>query len=137
MTKKTARSQTQTQMNSQFWKAFAKNIWEKKAVVYADIQSPLRQIDDKRIFEMLVEYSDYCRKVGRAEGMKLFLEGEKQYEQDVLQFLPVRKDKTLLGYHARMEALFPDYCLVCDELLEAKTNKRPFRFQSKVSPAGP
>ena len=44
------------------------------------------------------------------------------YGDEILQVLPLKKDKTLLGYHKRMESLFSDYCLVCDELL--KTNSK-------------
>lgn len=105
-------------MNSRFWQSFAKTTWEKKAAVYRDIDSSLRQIDEKRIFQMLVQYSDHCRQLGQAIGLKLYLEGERQHEQDTLQFLPVLQDQSLQGFHKRMQKMFPDYCLVCDELLQ-------------------
>lgn len=102
-----------------FWKDFAKTSWEKKPRLLKKFASPLQDINETHIFSMLVEYSDHCRKMNKAQGFKLFLDGQMQYEEDVLQILPVKKDKSLSGYHLRMEKIFSDYCLVCDELLQA------------------
>lgn len=50
--------------------------------------------------------------------MKFFIDGHAQYHEEILELLPVSKDKSLLGYHRRMHELFEDYCLVCDELVQ-------------------
>lgn len=101
-----------------FWKQFATKIWEKKPILKKNFASPLSTIDDQQIFSMLVAYSDQCRKLKDPSGFKLFVDGQRQYDEETLQILPVKKDKSLLGYHARIEKMFPDYCLVCDELLQ-------------------
>lgn len=76
------------------------------------------------IFELLVIYADRCRKSKDAAGFKFYIKGERVYDEDVLQVLPVKKDKSLLGYHDRMAKEFSDYCLVCDELLKANAEKQ-------------
>ena len=105
-------------LNQKFWADFAKTTWEKKSVTIKNIQSPLLQMDQKTIFDLLVIYSDRCRKQKNADGMKFYLEGHRQFESEVLRHLPKRSDKSLLGYHDRMESQYEDYCLVCDELLQ-------------------
>lgn len=107
-----------TQMNALFWKRFAAQVWEKKSMAFPNIDSPLRDIDAERVFQMLVSYADLCRKANDVGGFKLFLEGVRQYDDETLQVLPQKKDKSLTGYHQRMQKLFSDYCLVCDELLQ-------------------
>jgi hypothetical protein len=108
-----------TDSNQQkFWKNFAKFTWEKKPRLLKKFASPLIEIKEDRIFSMLVEYSDYCRKIKNSQGFKFYLDGQRQHEEDILQILPVKKDKSLLGYHTRMQEMFSDYCLVCDELLQ-------------------
>jgi hypothetical protein len=104
-------------MNSSFWKKFATSTWEKKAVLEKNFKSPLSEIKEDQIFDMLVEYSDYCRKVKKAEGFKLYVEGQLQHEEEILQILPVKNDLSFLDYNKRLESIFLDYCLVCDELL--------------------
>ncbi|RYZ84565.1 MAG: RNA methylase, partial [Proteobacteria bacterium] len=49
---------------------------------------------------------------------KLYIDGHIVHPEETLQFLPVKQDKNLLGYHSRMEEYYSDYCLVCDELLQ-------------------
>ena len=105
-------------LNQKFWADFAKTTWEKKSVTIKNIQSPLLQMDQKVIFDLLVTYSDRCRKLKNADGMKFYLDGHRQFESEVLRHLPKRSDKSLLGYHDRMESQYEDYCLVCDELLQ-------------------
>lgn len=101
-----------------FWKSFAKTYWEKKPLLVKKFSSPVSDIDDSHIFSMLVDYSDHCRKIKSADGFKLYIDGQLQYDQETLQMLPVKKDKSLQGYNQRMEEVFEDYCLVCDELLQ-------------------
>lgn len=101
-----------------FWKSFAKTYWEKKPLLVKNFASPVADIKESQIFSMLVEYSDHCRKTKSAEGFKFYIDGQIQYDDETLQLLPEKKDKTLQGYNKRMEEIFEDYCLVCDELLQ-------------------
>lgn len=102
----------------QIWNKFSKLHWEKKPYLFKKFSSPLSEITEKQIFSMLVQYSDLCRKNKDSQGFKLYIDGQMQHPEDILQILPLKKDKTLAGYHQRMEKLFSDYCLVCDELLQ-------------------
>lgn len=102
-----------------FWRSFARTHWEKKALVEKNFASPVRNIDENQVFQMLVALSDRCRKRRSSEGFKLYINGDLQYDQDALQILPRKKDRSLQNYHAQMAKMFPDYCLVCDELLQA------------------
>jgi len=111
-------------LNQKFWQNFAKTIWEKKAVLLKNVQTPLREMSAAEIFNLLVLYADRCRKLNDPEGFKFFIDGFKAGADDVLQVLPEKSDKSLLGYHERMEKLFPDYCLVCDELLQVNFKKQ-------------
>lgn len=111
-------------LDQKFWQNFAQNHWEKKAIQVNNLQSPLREMSADEIFELLVLFSDRCRKLNDPEGFKFFIDGFKAGAEDVLQVLPEKSDKSLLGYHKRMEKLFPDYCLVCDELLQVNHKKQ-------------
>ncbi|WP_413613243.1 JmjC domain-containing protein [Bdellovibrio sp. HCB-110] len=113
-----------TLLDQKFWRNFAKNNWEKKPLVLKNVKSGLLEMGDAEIFNLLVLYSDRCRKLNNPEGFKFYIDGFKADAEDVLQVLPEKNDKSLLGYHARMKALFPDYCLVCDELLKVNLNKQ-------------
>lgn len=125
MSKKIDRSPSKpTLLDQKFWSHFAKNIWEQKPLVLKSVKSDLLEMGDAAIFDLLVLYSNRCRKLKNPEGFKFYINGQKAYDEDVLQVLPVKKDKTLLGYHARMNAMFSDYCLVCDELLKANLEKQ-------------
>ncbi len=107
-----------TELNAKFWSNFAKNYWEKKPFTARKIKSSLSKIGEAEIFELLILYSDKCRKNKDATGFKFYVNGEQVHASDVLQVLPIQKDLNFLGYHARMNKLFSDYCLVCDELLQ-------------------
>ncbi|WP_316963678.1 JmjC domain-containing protein [Bdellovibrio bacteriovorus] len=89
-----------------------------------NVKSGLLEMTDAEIFDLLVLYADHCRKLNDPSGFKFFIDGFKAEEEDVLQVLPEKEDQSLLGYHARMKALFPDYCLVCDELLQVNHKKQ-------------
>lgn len=117
-----------------FWKNFARKNWEKKPILVKNFNSSLCSIDAEQIFLMLVEYSNYCRKIKKTDGFKLYIRGQIQHPEDVLQILPLKNDKTLLGYHKRMEKLFEDYCLVCDELLQVsqKNLKKLYEFSDQL-----
>jgi hypothetical protein len=117
-------TQKPTFLDQKFWRRFATHIWEKKPLVLRNVKSELLEMGDSAIFDLLVLYSNRCRKLKNPEGFKFYIDGIKTYQEDVLQFLPVKKDKSLLGYHARMNALFSDYCLVCDELLKVNLEKQ-------------
>ncbi len=105
-------------LSPDFWANFAKSNWEKKPLVARDFNSPLQKIDEAQIFLMLVRYSDHCRKMKTADGFKFYVDGQRLHESEVLQFLPAKSDSSLKNYHLRMEEIFSDYCLVCDELLQ-------------------
>ncbi|MEK2644537.1 JmjC domain-containing protein [Bdellovibrio sp. BCCA] len=111
-------------LDQKFWQDFAKNNWEKKPLLLKNVKSGLLEMSDAEIFDLLVLYSDRCRKTNNPEGFKFYIQGFKVGAEDVLQVLPVKKDKSLLGYHKRMKDLFSDYCLVCDELLTVNLKKQ-------------
>lgn len=113
-----------TQLDEVFWKNFAKNYWEKKPLLLHKVKSSLLEIEASEIFDLLVLFSNRCRKLKNPEGFKFYINGFKADSEDVLQVLPVKKDQSLLGYHRRMAALFSDYCLVCDELLMVNQKKQ-------------
>lgn len=114
--------------NPKFWQKFTKSNWEKKALLAKDFSSPLRHIDEQQVFLMLVEYSNHCRKIKNPSGFKLFVDGQRQNEAEILQVLPEKRDGNLLNYHSRMEQIFSDYCLVCDELLQV--SKKNWQYLS-------
>lgn len=125
MTQKTIHQSSEPSfLDQKFWRHFASNIWEKKPLILRNVRSELLQMGDSAIFDLLILYSDHCRKLKNPEGFKFYIDGIMTYQEDVLQFLPLKKDKTLLGYHARMNAQFSDYCLVCDELLKVNLEKQ-------------
>ena len=111
-------------LDQKFWDNFAKNIWEKKPLVLKNVKSGLLELGNVEIFDLLVLYANQCRKLNDPTGFKFYIDGFKADAEDVLQVLPEKSDKSLLGYHARMKALFPDYCLVCDELLQVNLKKQ-------------
>jgi len=104
-------------LDQKFWNNFSQTTWEKKPIALKHVKSDLTEIKEAEIFELVVKYSDICRKNKVASGFKLFIDGIQTYEDEVLQFLPLKKDKSFIGYHQRMNEVFSDYCLVCDELL--------------------
>lgn len=105
-----------------FWSDFVLQNWEQKPVHYKKAQLSILQLTAPQIFKWLVDYSDHCRKTQTAQGIKFYIDGESQYQNEVLQALPLKSDKSFLGYHTRMGAIFPDYCLVCDELIQVSGN---------------
>jgi hypothetical protein len=115
---------SQTPIDQNFWSQFSKDSWEKKSKVFKHFDSPIAELDQAYIFKLLVRYSDRCRKLKRTDGLKFYVAGERQHDEEILQILPVKKDKSLLGYHKRMNQIFADYCLVCDELLQVSLEKR-------------
>lgn len=121
-------------VKNSFWKDFSKKFWEKKPVLVKNFNSSIVEIDETEIFKMLLDYSNSCRKLNSADGFKLYIKGEILHHTEVLQFLPEKSDKNLAGYHNRMEKYFPDYCLVCDELLQASREnwEKLQQFTSKL-----
>lgn len=113
-----------THLDQKFWSHFAKWTWEKKSVVYKGIHSPLSEINEKEVFALLVKYADRCRKRRNSEGFKFYVDGQKLHEDEVLDLLPKKKDQSLQAYHQRMDEIFEDYCLVCDELLQVNAEKQ-------------
>lgn len=103
---------------NKFWSTFTKKHWEQKPVLVKKFKSSIVEIDQSEVFNMLVDYSNQCRKIKSADGFKLYVDGQMLYPAEILQFLPQKADKNLAGYNSRMEEYFSDYCLVCDELLQ-------------------
>ena len=110
-------------LDHDFWARFARDTWERRPAVFPQISSPLVQMDPAEIFRLTVLYAEHCRKSRSAEGFKFFLDGQRVHEDEALKLLPRKSDKSLLGYHERMNAIFEDYCLVCDELLRVNFEK--------------
>lgn len=111
-----------THLDQKFWNEFAKKTWEKKPLAIRRVDSSVLLIDAEQIFNLLVRYSDRCRKTKNLDGLKLYLDGERQFSDEVLELLPTKRDESLEGYHSRMNEMFADYCLVCDELLQLDTD---------------
>ncbi|WP_291516466.1 cupin domain-containing protein [Bdellovibrio sp. ArHS] len=113
-----------TLLDTPFWRNFAKKHWEKAPLTLRNVKTGLSEMSAEEIFNLLVLYSDRCRKLQDPEGFKFYIDGFKVDASDVLQVLPVKKDQSLQGYHKRMQAEFSDYCLVCDELLKVNLKKQ-------------
>ncbi len=111
-------------LDQKFWAQFAKTTWEKKSIAVKGIQSPLLQMDENVIFDLLVAYSTRCRRLKSADGMKFYIDGHKQFESEVLRHLPKKSDRNFAGYHERMSSQYADYCLVCDELLQMDNDQQ-------------
>ncbi|WP_413560829.1 JmjC domain-containing protein [Bdellovibrio sp. HCB209] len=127
MAQKSSRSTSKPALlNEKFWSTFAKSHWEKKPLLVRNVKSDLLQMSADEIFDLLVLYADRCRDLNDPEGFKFFIDGAKADQEEVLQVLPERDDKSLLGYHERMESEFSDYCLVCDELLQVNLKKQQY-----------
>ncbi len=113
-----------SKLAEKFWIHFAKKIWEQKPLLLKNVKAPILKISEDEIFQLLLAYSDRCRKLKDSQGFKFFIDGLQATPQDVLQILPLKKDKNLTGYHKRTAALFKDYCLVCDELLKVSAESQ-------------
>lgn len=111
-------------LDQKFWSEFSSKYWEKKHLQVKNFKSSLQKMDEAAVFKLLVSYSDQCRKNKNPKGFKFYIHGMQTSESDILQILPDRKDKNFLGYHARMQKMFSDYCLVCDELLSVESDQR-------------
>ena len=105
-------------LDQEFWSNFARRDWEKRPLAVANASSPIFDIGPEQIFEMLLAYAERCRKMSNTAGLKFYIDGQPISLLDHLEVLPKKKDKTLLGYHARLERFLADYCLVCDELIQ-------------------
>ncbi len=108
---------------AEFWSEFSKNNWEKKALALKKPAFSAMEIKAEDIFSFLLRYSDHCRKNNTTDGLKLYVDGQLQYESELIEALPVSKDKSLNGYHQRMSKIYDDYCLVCDELSQGSGEK--------------
>ncbi len=111
-------------LDSKFWSDFSDRVWEKKPLVLRQIQHPLLEMDQHEVFRLLVLYANHCRRNRNPEGFKFFLDGQRVHESEMLSLLPRQSDKSLQGYHQRMNEMFADYCLVCDELLRVNLKKQ-------------
>ena len=115
--------QASGRLDAKFWSRFSRDYWEKKPLVMNQVSSPLFQIDASQVFTLLLRFSDLARKANSSHGLKLYIDGVLQDQEELLDLLPVKKDRSLLGYHERMNQMFEDYCLVCDELIQVNPEK--------------
>ena len=111
-------------LDQSFWRKFAKNNWERKSIVVKNIESELLQLNDTEVFKLLVAAANQSRKDRSPLGFKFFVNGIRSSDLETMFVLPKRSDLSLLGYHERMERVYQDYCLVCDELLQVNENKQ-------------
>ncbi len=112
------------------WSTFSRKYWEKKPTTFrapteradaagaSGAADAIGVIDAAEIFRLLVKYSDRCRKLDSCEGVKFYVDGVRLESFETIDLLPVKNDKSLQGYHQRMNSQFKDYGLVCDELLQ-------------------
>lgn len=113
------------QLDEKFWSRFAKSSWERKPVVIQNIQSDLLQLSEAEVFELVVQAATKARKEKSTLGFKFFVDGIRSSDYETMYVLPKRSDKSFAGYHERMERVYQDYCLVCDDLLNVKDKKSP------------
>lgn len=112
-----------TPLDQKFWDRFARTFWEQKAFTAQKIESDLTQIDGEAVFDLLVEVAKRARKEKSPLGFKFYVYGLRSSKVETMFVLPRQSDKSLLGYHERMERVYQDYCLVCDELFEIKKER--------------
>jgi ribosomal protein L16 Arg81 hydroxylase len=110
--------------DEKFWTRFAKNYWEQKPLVLKKIQSDLLELSDNEVFNLIVAAADQSRRDRSPLGFKFFVNGIRSSDTETLFVLPRRSDRTLLQYNQRMERIYQDYCLVCDELLQVNKDKQ-------------
>lgn len=109
-----------------FWANFARRHWEKSPVAFhkADVSgADIFSLDATNVFDLLVRYCDQCRADDTTDGLKFYVDGIRLESFETLEHLPVKSDKSLHGYHRRMEAQFDDYGLVCDELMQVNDRR--------------
>jgi hypothetical protein len=111
-------------LDQKFWRKFAQSYWEKRPFTIYDFQSPLLALNDEEIFRLLVEAAERARKERRTLGFKFYVNGLRSSKVETLHVLPRPIDKSLRGFHERMERVYQDYCLVCDELFEIDSVER-------------
>lgn len=110
-------------ITSQMWSGFARANWEKSPVALKATSSELANasakfLDAKKIFQLLVKFSERCRKSGTCDGIKFYVNGVRLEPFEAIDQLPDSNDLSLESYHQRMLQQFDDYGLVCDGLLE-------------------
>lgn len=118
------------EMNPSFWTQFSKKFWEKKPAVFKNLPDSILSSDE--VFLLLVRFADNCRRLKDPRGYKLFIDGVQVHDEELLELLPVRKDRSLEGYHRRMNSMFEDYCLVCDELLQVYQGEKLAHFSRQL-----
>ena len=111
-------------LDENFWIRFSKKYWEKKSLVLKNIESNLLELDEREVFKLVVSAADQSRRDRTPLGFKFFVNGYRSSEEETLFVLPKKSDRTLIGYNERMERIYQDYCLVCDELLQVNQDKQ-------------
>ncbi len=111
-------------LDSKFWSRFAKTYWEQKPLVIKNIKSSLLELNEAEVFKLLVLAADQSRKDKTPLGFKFFVDGIRSSDVEVMHVLPKKSDRNLLRYNERMERVYQDYCLDCDELLQVNQDKQ-------------
>jgi len=111
-------------LDENFWIQFSKTYWEKRSLVIKNIESNLLELDEREVFRLVVLAADQSRRDRSPLGFKFFVNGYRSSEEETLFVLPKKSDRTLIGYNERMERIYQDYCLVCDELLQVNQDKQ-------------
>ena len=111
-------------LDSKFMKRFARENWERKPLLMKNIESDLLQLDDNEVFKLVIKAADRSRKDRKLLGFKFYVNGIRSSDVETLYVLPRKSDKTFVGYNERMERMYQDYCLVCDELLQVNRDKQ-------------
>lgn len=119
----------ETRLDDTFWSRFAKNNWERKPLMLRNIKSDLLELDESEIFKLIVKAADRSRREKNLLGFKFFVGGIRSSDVETLFVLPRKSDKSFLGYNERMERMYQDYCLVCDELLQVNREKQSLLTQ--------
>jgi hypothetical protein len=134
MAKRVLKAELKARLDEAFWTKFSRSFWERKSFALQNVDSPLLNMDAREIFNLLVRYANKCRREKDSNGFKFYIHGDRIHESQVLEVLPIARDGSLEGYHQRMERLFEDYCLVCDELLQVNQEKQHLlaEFTSKL-----
>lgn len=118
-----------TPLDEKFWKRFAGKYWERKPLVLQNIESDLLALDADEVFKLVAEAADRSRREKKLLGFKFFTHGIRSSDVETLFVLPRKSDKSFVGYNERMERMYQDYCLVCDELLQVSRKNREHLIQ--------
>ena len=111
-------------LDDTFLSRFARQTWERKPLVARNIRSSLLELDSAEVFKLVVKAADRSRREKTLLGFKFYANGIRSSDVETLFVLPRKSDQSFEGYNERMERMYQDYCLVCDELLQVNKDKQ-------------